>query len=719
MLRLGEAYQGLALNTGGWHVPAYPRNRLWNMIGRIWNFLLSLPFLIIGSFLRRTPWTLPRPEHLGSYQNWLLVRIYRTAQDWYDRARVAFTKLGDDGGKLRTEQHLAEIVLIFGYADDALAQLQALRDLPSTRDPYARLWLDCGRAAALLAQGHVAQARAILDDALPRFREIGDLRREAAVLALQARVAEAAEDHAAALQLYRRCLERFRALHYTAAREQVLYALRAWRRHVGPGDVSRQIGALLAEEPEKRYVARFPRRQLPLLRVLSLIAIPLALLLLAVLLPDQTIRPAVGGRLPELLTIYSPWRALAVLGTLLLLYSTTYTLVALAVIFFIPIATLEREQPDYLITTPDGISRYDYQGALAQQMRWSEIQRWIRVDNRIWRRPLPLFSLTFLEAADGRDLQIDGITGWYTSVQDDIGQHLAERNNPTVSESLGFNILRSRMSLLWAIGLPLLTLFVMAESGWANWLTQLLPPPIYAVCSLLVFSGVLFLLPLAYWLATRPLGLIRELGLKNRWPLIIGTAGLGAIGLFLLSDGETFQQSRALFVGLLLWGAYILADAATTYWGLKNITRTMIIVAAIMLAALTAWPRTRRIYYSTVSQVATQAPSNSADQAVSAGNVIANEPQYTTEEKAQGALNSAIALYNSGDYLRAVEQYDRALSIYNQLLPTTSEDVRKGIAVALVGRARSLQKLGSNQWEQDLRLACQYDLSVAVECGGG
>src|SRR5262249_13077506 len=161
-------------------------------------------------------------------------------------------------------------------------------------------------------------------------------------------------DENTALEKYRSCLERFRALRYTAAREQALYALRAWRRRVGRGPLADRIGALLAAEPEKRYVARLPRSQLHLHHVFSLGAIPSALLLVAIVLPDQTGQPIAGSPLPELLTSYSPWRALFILALLLVLYSTIYTVLALAVIFFIPLLALEREQPDYLITDPDG-----------------------------------------------------------------------------------------------------------------------------------------------------------------------------------------------------------------------------------------------------------------------------------------------------------------------------------------------------------------------------
>jgi hypothetical protein len=70
--------------------------------------------------------------------------------------------------------------------------------------------------------------------------------------------------------------------------------LRAWRRRVGPGPLADGIAALVAEEPVKRYVGRFPRSQLPYLQILSLIAFPLALLLLALFSPTQVVQRSPG-----------------------------------------------------------------------------------------------------------------------------------------------------------------------------------------------------------------------------------------------------------------------------------------------------------------------------------------------------------------------------------------------------------------------------------------
>jgi hypothetical protein len=344
--------------------------------------------------------------------------------------------------------------------------------------------------------------------------------------------------------------------------------------------------------------------------------------------------------------------------------------------------------------------------------------------------------MTFLEAADGRDLRIDGITGWYTSVQDDIGQRLQGAGNPIASEDLGFRILRSKMSLLPLIGLPLLVLFLVAESGWADWLVRLLPPPVYAVSAFVVFSGALILIALAYWLATKPLALHRAIGLKDHWPQLIGAAGLGAIALYFLARGATFQQTRSLYIGLLVWGAYIVADAATTLLAPRNRTVRVVAIGAAMIIALAiTYPRIEAIYTEMLNQVAARralllnesqpagAPAvgspetgNSAAQAVESGDFIANAPQYTPEQKAQAYVNNGRAYYAVGDYRSAAQAYRAALDIYSGLQASDSESVRQETAVALAGYARSLQKLGDSDWGRWLAQACAFDPSVAVEC---
>src|SRR5262249_7396666 len=232
------------------------------------------------------------------------------------------------------------------------------------------------------------------------------------------------------------------------------------------------------------------------------------------------------GPLVDTQITYNLLNVLAALIATGLLSIAVYTLSALAVIFFIPLASLEREQPDYLITDPAGISRYDFRGELAQRMRWENIRRWIRVDREIWQRPLRLFSSTFIETADGRDLRIDGITGWYSGLQEDIGLHLRDSDNPTRITNLGFTILRSKMGALLIVGALLLLLFISAENRWADWLLLALPAPLYVVLAMIVFSGILMLIPFGYWIVGRPRARVRMLPRRRPWPWAVGCAGL-------------------------------------------------------------------------------------------------------------------------------------------------------------------------------------------------
>lgn len=703
MLRLGEAYRGLGVNTGGWYVPAFPQNQRLRALGQAWYALLGLPFVVVAAFLRRTPWTLPIPQYVAPYQNWLLIRLYRTAQGWYERALAGFSALGERAGALRAEQRQIEILLLFGYADEALARLDELRAGLAPQDTYRRLWLDSDRAAALIARGDIASAQAILAATLAGFRAVGDFRGEAAVLALQGRAAAGAGTVEAALASYRDSLARFRMLRYAAAREQALYALRAWQRRVGPGPISQQINELLNQEPEKRYMARFPRSLLPLLQALVLGIIPLALGLTSLVTPTEVVQRIGNSSIIQTLTTYNLWSALAVLAILGLLALVIYMFVALALIFFIPLEALEREQPDFLMTTPQGIARSDYRGALAQQVAWNEVHRWIRVDRRLWQRPMSLFSLTLLEAADGRDLRIDGIVGWYNGLQHDIDLHLRDTGNPARAESRGVEFLRSGWGALLLFGVALLLLCISSENSWINSLIRLFGPVGYAAISLLAFSGILILIPLAYWFVAHPLALHRTLDLPDRWPWIIGAAGLGAIGVAAFAG--RLLPIDALKIGLLLWGVYTLADALfTIIFPRGRQLRVAGIVGALLIALLLALAPLTGAYYDALRSTYTR----QADYASAA------ELPAEAGQDAQAANWEQIgnALYLQGRYREAFDAYTKALAL---LSPNGDQpEVRQKIAVIIYNRAAALQKLNLPQWRDEQQNACALSEEVCA-----
>ena len=60
MLLLGQAYEGLGDDTGGWHVPAESQNPLGRALGRLWSWFQTLPFLPIIFVLRLAAIAMPQ-----------------------------------------------------------------------------------------------------------------------------------------------------------------------------------------------------------------------------------------------------------------------------------------------------------------------------------------------------------------------------------------------------------------------------------------------------------------------------------------------------------------------------------------------------------------------------------------------------------------------------------------------------------------------------------
>ena len=717
---LGEAYQALGTSTGGWHVPAYPQNRFWRGAGELWTWLLSLPFYLITPLMRSAGSLMPRPHFLASYRNWTLIWLYRTAATCYQRAHTVFERLGDDMGMLRTERQIADITRIFGYPDEALRQVEQMQQRPAAQDFYQRAWIDWVAAAALIDQSATTKAQYLLDGLLVRFRKVGDVRREVATMVLQARAESREGQFDAALKTARECLDRYRNLRYAEARELVLYDLRALRRQVGPGERSQQIGAILSAEPEKRYVARFPRSQLPLLRVLSIVALPLALLLIAVFAPRESI--AQVAQLASLQTTIDPVRSLLVVVILILIYSGVFALVATAVITFVPLGDLDREQPDYFVTNDQGISRYDFRGALAQQFTWGEIRRWLRVERNVWSRPVSLVSSAYLRNTASEVMQIDGITGWFLSLQEDIDNRLRAANSTVRSEDFGFTILRSWNGLLLACGAVLLIVFIWSQNAWAQWLAASLPAPVYAALSLLAFSGLLILIPAAYWLVISPLRLRRELGFRDYYPFVVATTG---IAMMLIGGLQLVPRVPALNFSLIVCGALI--AGAVLVGGLSLISRslrlllaTLLIAGGLVYVGLGLGP----VFDQLVSRVgadqavlsaAAPVKQRSAASSLEAGQRVIDDPATTTAAKAQAYANQGRAFYAVGDYNAAFQAYSQALNLYTQL--PEGETRTQAEAVALYNRYKAIRDSGSDGWRADLAAACKRVADVGPDCG--
>lgn len=584
MLLLGEAYQGLGISTGSWHKPDDLANPLLRAAQRLWLWILAIPFQIAILLLGARERPLPVAERCAYYQNWLLIRLYNTARSWFVQARDAFRRLDDPAGTLRAEQRLADILLLYGYHAEARSAVEALLRRPEARDPYRRAWLQRSLAECHLAAGDVGSAQLLLREAREVFQQLGDPRREAAVRFLQGRAAMDAGDVDGAVSSYAESLERFRALNLSGARERILDDLRAWKgRHDVSPATARRVEKLVAAEPEKRYVGRFIRSYLGVLQVASLVAIPLALLLMAIAAPVPSLTLTQSG-VVSLGIFFDPARVFGVALTLAPIYLAIYAAIATAVVFWLPISRIEREQPDVIVTTPTSIARYDGKGNLALEQPWPSVRRWLALDRCIWARPLALYSSTYLEDEAGRDLPIDGITGWYRELQDDIGQRLAAAGNPTTRLDRGYNLLKSVWGAAFGLGLLLLVAVTSSNNSWLNF-GGLFPPPVAAALWFVGLSGMLMLIPLAYWIATRPLSVQRTLMLNERWPLVLSAIGAALVVSYLIPFGEVTQLS-ALNFAIFVWGVYVLAEALMAMAAPRNRPLRIGVVAVTTLLAL-------------------------------------------------------------------------------------------------------------------------------------
>jgi tetratricopeptide (TPR) repeat protein len=251
-------------------------------------------------------------------------------------------------------------------------------------------------------------------------------------------------------------------------------------------------------------------------------------------------------------------------------------------------------------------------------------------------------------------------------------------------------------------GVALLLLFISGQNKWAEWLYEL-PPSVYAVLAVLAFSGALILIPMAYWLATRPLAWIREFQLGNRWPAYIGAVGLAAVLLFVVGGGEALPVP-ALNVGLLLWGAYLLAEAlATMLLPRTRWARLPLIVAALLLAGALAAPQTTALYYKQLGRAHLH-NQNYAAAARAYRQSLVFLPASQRRAAADSWNNLGISLYQARRYAEAAQAYERAAKLLLQE-PAGAESNRY-VGALLFNRSLASRQAGDQGWTQDLQSAC-------------
>ncbi|NTW01772.1 MAG: hypothetical protein HGA19_10835, partial [Oscillochloris sp.] len=419
----------------------------------------------------------------------------------------------------------------------------------------------------------------------------------------------------------------------------------------------------IATEPEKRYVGRFIRSYLPLLQIATILALPLALVILAVVVPTINIISLKGGILSAV-TFYDPVRILFVLLMLGLFYISSYAILGWIVISVLQISRIEREQPDMIVTTPEQIARYDSIGNLAAVIPWRQAQQWVALDRCNWERPLSLYSQTFLEDNEGRDLAIDGITGWYNDIQADIGQRLERVGSTVERQNVGYQLFKSKSGIAILVEVILLLLLTVIEN-------QLLPLPLwfptglYAFLSFVTFSGVLIFIPLGYWLVNRPLTIQSTLLLNHIWPRVLMVFGALPVLLYVISGG-TALPINALNYSSFVWGVYTLTEALVArYLTKQRILRFIIVSVATVIALLIVSPPAYASYrwqvgYTAKGQIAAAA-------AVSAAPTMISDTRCSAAIDARALGDDIFSSYSiQGDCAAMTGQWQKAAGYYQQ-----------------------------------------------------
>ncbi|WP_129629642.1 tetratricopeptide repeat protein [Candidatus Oscillochloris fontis] len=662
MVLLGEAYQGLGLRLGSWHVSSTTSYEQ-----RFGLWLIGVPFQILNLLLGPQQHRLPLPSYCAHYQNWFLIRLFNTARDWFIQARNHYQRLNDEGGMLRAEQRVIDILRLYGYHEEARIKIEALIKRPPARDPYWRAWLDRSLAECYLAANNPARAQELLTHALTVFREFGDIRREATILMLHGQAAMQSGDSAAALQSFATGLHHYRHMGYATARERILHELRSWKNHPDtPEAIRSQISALIAAEPEKRYTQRFTRSYLPLLQIIGQITIPLGLLLMAMSVPITHSIHLGSGVLASTI-LYDPLHIVGVVLLFILVLSASHAAMASILIFGLPISRIEAEQPDMIITTPEAITCYDRLGQPKHQMLWHEVETWRILDRCSWKRPLPLSSGSLLQNRAGQQLQIPGVTNWYAELQIDVGERLAAVSNPCRPTDLTYRLLKSWSGLSLVIGVLLILLVGSLENqnlGLPLWI----PAQLYALITSIALSGVAILVPLAYWLVNRPLSLQRSLLHEEIWPKALFILGALPVILYGISWGSALPVG-VLNASTFVWGIYTITEATfARFLAARPQLRMPGALLASLLATIMVWHPIQADYQWQTSLIARNQ--------IAAALAKQQTPAPTTLANCQAAATARTLGYNAfrtytlqadcagltGNWIGAVNAYQAALS---------------------------------------------------------
>jgi len=461
MVAMGEAYRNLADHNGGFQPEEQKPS---SALSRFLNTLQHLPFRLYERLVHRLNF-LPNWYFGTSFQDWIIAYLFMAARRWYRRAEKEFSQVDDPTGLTEARLLLAELDHRVGRWSRAKGRYQRLltqEEIKGSRYRTARVRLGQGRA--FLAEKAPLQAEITLSEALETFRQVNDQGSIGLTTALLGRTYTALHQFDQAISTYTESIRAFEAVGDQLARTRTVSALESLPRSaVMTAEQKQQIDSVTSGVIERHYLMRFPERLLGWFRGLAIFgALPLTyvgtlIITFLLAIPIQIIegefalaqagidaQTTITDALLLALGIFIP------LALALWSFRFFYSFIGTIVVRLLGrrLVPIEREQPSYFVTTPNGLTRHDLNQDASQTVAWTDIASAASVDYSLWRQPMHLISRTILGAGSGEALVAEAITSGYEALKGDIARHLPA-DRPL--RSLDFTIFEPRWVLVTVV----------------------------------------------------------------------------------------------------------------------------------------------------------------------------------------------------------------------------------------------------------------------------
>jgi hypothetical protein len=441
-LSLGDAYRVLATSLGG----IYEERRDIRGIQRLLHIVADLPFLIYRQIADRVD-ILPK-FYGANYQNWIVLRLLRSAADAYREAERTALTSSDERLKVEILQRFADVELELGHPHSAEKRYHDLLSKPVVQSsPYRSASISLGMARLARLRHKNSIARQHFEESLFTFNRMGDWRLAGETGYLLGRLFEDERDLSNAVNAYIGAMTNMARAKDSVFRTEIRSALNRLTKSPDflllPEEDRNRARTTLDQAEQQVFVARFPGRiQQVFTRlswvltgpVLFFLALGLALLSgVTLILAEGVIRNLLSESRVEFgflnsiiitLTALVPFFALWIRHVL-------YVLMGLFTVrFLLPITRIEQSRPHVYILDHAGLTGYRGQDRENHRIPWRALDAVIVADRLTWGVPHPLLSRT-LVIAGSHQLSISGTTHNYQDLQQAIAAFGSRANPPS------------------------------------------------------------------------------------------------------------------------------------------------------------------------------------------------------------------------------------------------------------------------------------------------